>query len=840
MNFVRLFFFLWVMGSAASLPAQSLIFYQNSRTDAFLVKQHGGGPSQAVTDHFIDRLSTGGNKAAMLTEFVVAQDEHIRLTKAGPMEYDVQVTLGNIRLTGDTYYRGFSMGEQLRPTGVQFTLERVTKAGVVMERFPFGEVVLSGDPVMVANFRDVDSTGQFTDQLLRVADKQILYAMEAKGNFDRRTILIDDYYAAVPQLDALEKQFKLINPDDFEHIDVQQKDLNLYLQRLQAITVLNYPQLLNLDVQDPAHYLPKYQAVNTLAQDLNARVADTKSHIPERYLQRGLTHLQQNKPGDANKDFMEAVRLKPTLAAAHLELARLRYREGETAAAKERLIILLRDGQPDDATRKGALDLGTTLYQNQLSTADFAIQQKKYPEGLKALDEAHGLCTDLQLTCTPRLDELTRLAHGGIFQSKVDTARLLLSKGNYEASEAKAGEAISYQKQHSKFVVDALPALRVQADAQVRIYQAILTNANGLADQGKLAEAEAAARKAVQYQADHSGSIAEPSAANNALLRVKGLQYKDYIAKARLLNQQLNFQKAMPFVESALVIEKEFAVVKDPGLWTLAQTTAKPVILEDYGIAKDRASSNQLSDARKLSQNAGAMTGQYLLQADAQIAEAKAAADKAIFSQECTNAQVAFNATLETALGHRKQKDYIAAASTYEKALQDVDAYKDCGIDAQQAVEGRVEIATAAQYQQMLKEVQTAVDRNESQRAIDLYNKAGELSARENLATRFGLVHVDLFDYVLGSERLEFIRYGAQYFTERKAYDHAVDLLHKAVQMKVAKGLVKDLMVRLGTELAVRDKQSGTGGDPKTKVLEYTRGNSNFKGLEKAYLKARK
>jgi tetratricopeptide (TPR) repeat protein len=783
MNSLRLLFFLLTLGFAAALPAQSLIFYQNSRTDAFLVKLHGGGPSQQVTDHFIDRLSGGSGKAAMLTEFVVAQDENIRLTKAGPMEYDVQVTLGNLRLTGDTQYRGFGMGEQLRPTGVQFTLERVTKAGVVMERFPFGEVALSGDPVMVANFRDVDSSGQFTDHLLRVADKQILYAVEAKGNFDRRTILIDDYYAAVPQLDALEKQFKLVNPDDFEHIDLQQKDLNLYLTRLQAITVVNYPQLLNLDAGDPGHFLPKYQTVNALAHDLNARVAQTKNEIPERYLARGRAYLQQNKPGEANKDFMEAVRLKPALAEAHLELARLRYREGDVAAAKERLIILFRDGQPDDATRVAGLDLGNTLYQNQLSNADYAIQQKKYAAALKALGEAHGLCTDLQLTCTPRLDELTRTAHVGI-------------------------------------------------------YQEILTAANKFADEGKLTEAEAEARKAVQYQVDHTNAIVDPRAANTALLRVKGLQYKEYVSTARGLNQAKNYRKALPLVENALAIEKEFAVVKDAGLWALAQSVAKPIILEDYAQGQVMAQSNQLGDARKLVQGAGAMTNQYLLQGDLQVLEAKAGVEKAIFSQECTNAQAAFDGTVEGAIAKRRERAYIAAASLYEKALQDLGPFGDCGIDSRRAVEGRVEIATAVQYQQLLVDGETAVDRNESQKAIDLYTKAGELFLRENLGVRFGLVHVGLFEYILGSGRIEFTRYGAQYFTERKEYDHAVDLLHKAVQMKVAKGLVKELMVRLGTELAVRDRPAG--GDPKVKVLEYTRGNSGFKGLEKAYLKARK
>ncbi|MBL0019409.1 MAG: hypothetical protein IPP17_24010, partial [Bacteroidetes bacterium] len=173
---LRIPFLFLLVFAAQTLAAQSLIFYQNTRTDAFLVKLNGGGPSQAITDHFINRLSTSTNKPPFRTEFIVAQDEYVRLTKVGPMEYEVYVTLGNTRLTGDIMYKGFSMAEQLKPTGVQFTLQRLNKAGIVQESFPFGEVALVGDPVLVANFRDTDSTLQFTEGTVKVADKQIIYA----------------------------------------------------------------------------------------------------------------------------------------------------------------------------------------------------------------------------------------------------------------------------------------------------------------------------------------------------------------------------------------------------------------------------------------------------------------------------------------------------------------------------------------------------------------------------------------------------------------------------------------------------------------------------------------
>lgn len=823
-----------------SLTAQSLIFYQNTRTDAFLVKLNGGGPSQGTTDHFIERLANAANKPATRTEFVVAQDEYVRLTKTGPREYEVYVTLGNTRLTGDTQYKGFPMADQLKPTAVQFTLQRVNRSGAVVESFPFGEIALQGDPTLVANFRATDSTGQFTETTIKVADKQILYAREAKGTFDQRTILIDDYYAAVPKLDAISADLKKINPDDFEHIDAQQNSLNNAINRLNSISSANYPQSLNLAAGDPANFQAKYTEVNTLAQDLNTKVSRTKAEIPERYYRRGLTFVQANKPGDANKDFLEAVRLKPAFGPAHLELARLRYREGDIAGAKARLLTVFKDCQPDEVTRNSATQLGNTIYLNHLGNADYAIKQKRYPSGLQSLADARSLCTELNLGCTQQLEDLTSQAHTGIFQSKVDSARLLLQASQFEQSEAKATDAINYQKANPTYVKDATQALRVQSDAQVRIYQRILTSANGLADQAKLQDAETEARKAISYQAAHTAAIPDPSAANDALLRVKGLQYKDHIARAKAAASAQNHREALPLLDQAVAIEAEFAVAKDPTLWNAVQASAKPIILEDYAKGQQLAQANKLADARASALATKAMAEKYRLQADPDIIRASESVGGAIFSQECANNQKEYDGFIAEAENQRKQKLFIPADAAYDKALAAVNKQPTCGIDPAKAKNGKAEIAPAVQYQVLITDCQKAIDINDSKKAIETYNKAGDFAASQNLMGVFGIAHAPLFDYIMGSGRLEFTRYGAQYLIEKKQFDQAVELLHKVIQMGASKGLTKDMMVRLGTELGLRDKQSDPGTDPKSKVLEYTRGNSKFATLSKAYLKARK
>jgi hypothetical protein len=839
-SLLRLVLFGLFLSSAHFLVAQNLIFYQNTRSSSFLMKQHGGGPSEGLVDHFIGRIAAGSNKNPSRTEFIIAADENIRLTQVNSTQYDVNVTIENLRFSGDTQYRGFFMTEQLQPSAIKFNLERISKTGQVVEVFAFDNVQLNGPSTLVANFRAVDSTRLFLEQTMRLSNNQFIYIKEAKGIFDQRTILIDDYYAAIPKMEALNTDFKKINPDDFERIETQQNDLNQLIIRLNAITSSNFPENLDLAKADPAGFNTRYQQLNASAQDLNARIQLTKSQIPDRYYQRGLTFLQQNKPALANADFNEALRLRPNFAEPHLELARLRYREGDIAAAKVQLLSLFNECAPSEQTSQAARQLGNTIYQNHIGNADYAIKQKRFASGLQSIAEARSLCTDLKLTCTNQLEDLSSLAHGGIFQAMVDSARLSYQAQKFEESELRATEAIAYQKLNALYIKDPSPALRAQADAQTKIYQNMVASANALAGQNKLKEAENAARAALAYQLAHSGAIAQPNAAQDALNRIMDLEYKDNIAQAKTLQAQKQFRPALALLDEAIVIETKFPVTKDANIWNLAQSNAKPIILEDALKGQELAKGNQLAAARTLTQATKSMADQYKLADDPQVSAALSALTGAIFSQECTNAQLAFDAAINEAQQQKRNNRFIDALASFEKALKIASDQAVCGIDNRRGVEGKLDVSSPAKYQRLLNDAQAAVDRNDSKVAIDTYLNAGQLALSDNLKARFAIQHPNLFDFISGSGKLEFVRYGATYFLAQKDLDASLALLQKTVQMGVSKGLIKDLMKRLGTELAIRDREVEPNSDAKIKAAGYTQGNKKLKILAKTYTKLRK
>mgnify|MGYP003687594293 CR=1 FL=1 len=826
------------LGQVAS--AQSLIFYENTRSEAYLVKLNGGGPSQGITNHFIEQIANGSNKAANNTEYILTADESVRLTKVNPQQYDVKVTLGNFRFSGDTQYRAFQMQEFLRPTAVKFTLERVNKAGQVLERFPFEEVALNGEPTLIANFRGTDSTGLFQDCSVRIADKQFIIDKIARGNFDQRTILIDDCYNGVPSLEALYTDFRTINPGDFEHIDVQQRNLDELVVRLNRIGSVDYPTVLGLAQADPVGYLRRFQENTAFAQQLQTQIDQTRSEIPQRYYQRGLAFLEATNPAAAKADFTKAIRLSPRYGAPHLELARMSYREGDIKAAQTKLIYIAKECPADGQTAQGLPTLSNTIYLNHIGNADYANKQKQFPKALVALDEASEMCNNLPIECSAALEAQTKLAHVGIFQSKIDTARLALSQGQLEKAEAKAGEAIAYQKKRPAYIPLADAAVAVERDAQTRIYQRFLIQANALAGQGKLVEAETEAKNAIAYQAAHSANIPSPSAGQGVLNKIMDLRYLDLINRGMAQNQAKSHRAALDLFQEALDIEAKFPVTKSPSLMKMAQDNAKPLALAMVPEGLQLAKSNKLPASREVNNDFKALVERYQIGGDAEIATGTQSLRDAIFSQECANAQGDFDGAMNGAVTQIRLKRFIEANDAYVQALQIAVDQAQCGIDVTEAHKGKADIADAVKFQQLLLSSQTAIDRAEHKVAIDTYDQASEVFESKGLASKFGLEHASLREYILGSGRNQFVRYGSDYMTAIGDLDGGLALIHKAASMGVSKKSLKPIMIRLGIELAKRDASAGMTADPKAKGLEYSQGKKLLKKLYKSYVKQRK
>jgi len=208
---------------------------------------------------------------------------------------------------------------------------------------------------------------------------------------------------------------------------------------------------------------------------------------------------------------------------------------------------------------------------------------------------------------------------------------------------------------------------------------------------------------------------------------------------------------------------------------------------------------------------------------------------KAIFSQECQNAQKDYDAKVDAAVKAELEKSYITANDNYNEALQIVKKNTDCDINGEMAKKGQANTEKPAQYQQTLNLCNDRVKNNDYLKAIEAYNKLTTYY-HDNGIQDYGITHQPLHLYI-ASQHSGFVYYGLTWLTDAGELENAMYLLKQLRYRNVIKSTTKNHQLALARAYALNDVKNGVTTTPKVKVLEYTLGDKWYSYFEKEYLK---
>jgi hypothetical protein len=837
LRLLLVFFVLLQAGNEAL--TQNLIFYQNTDSQSYLVRNGGGGPSQGVTDFFIRSLSQGSGRPLNKTEYILIHDQYIRGTKLNSSEFQIYATINGLRLTGDTRYRGFDLSDLLKPSSAKFTLERVSQQGGILDSWKFESVPLNAEPAVLANFKVSDSLTIFDQNSFKLRDLMFLYAPADKTPFANRTILIDEYYASVPELELIYTELKRIDPEDIEQLNSSETDLRRLRSQIETIKGGGYEAKLGLsNQQDPAGYLGRFREIDAFAAELSTRVRDNKANLHLMYYNRGLDFLEKGDRPKALTNLQTAINIAPGFAPAHLALAKLRYQEGDLGSASKGLVHIFSKLSPDPAIRKEGGTLAGTIYQNYLGNADYALKQKRHDNALTELDAAAELCSVIEeVPCTEQLDGLYSGAFTGIFDVLVNNAEKSIQNGRAEQAINEALVARKYALDHTPYITDTASIVLVLNEAYRLEFQQLLSDIEVLLQNNDIDGAEQAVDAAISYRKAHLAAIPVAGALTALENQVADRRYHLLISEGKALASQSKWDVALSKYEAAGALEQTYSVRSDSMLPGMALATAKALLLQDLATALELARSNRLRPARDMRLAIDEVRKRYSLQNDPDIQPPYQEMKNAIFNQECTNAQAEFDQLVARGESEAALRDYLKASASFDAALEVITANAACGMNAGPAKDGKTRIAPAFAYQQKIESVEKSLNRALYREAVTTYLAAGQAHVAGDLGNVFGLKHASLFDYLLQSGSNEFVKYGAEHFSEEKDYDSSIALLKDLRAKRYPKGRLKPLMVSIGQALAVRDFQQDPSTNPKTKGLMYTSGDKGLKKLYKAYCK---
>lgn len=830
-----------VLFASGQLQAQAP-FFQETKAEADVIRSANETPTNAISNHFLQVIARATNKGLDQVRLVVAYESHLKLTRLINDQVKTYAALKNIGVTGDTRYREFDLADLLTPTQVSFDLAlQIGERGAVdgtRKVYSFQNISLVGNPAKIADFIHRDSSGQILQNKLLLEGLQFSYKAEDKNRFDQRTALIDSYFRASTDLEAIYNELLTIRPDDLDRLKAQEQRAHNLQQRIVSIQDQNYEGQLKLNSNlDPANFVPRLRDCQNLSRELRSQIAESVSALPLLYYERALSRLGQGQRTGAIHDLNRSIELDPGFTPSHFQLAVIAFEDGNVNDSRGRLINILTQMQPDPGTRKQALRMLGDMVQGDLAQARKMVQQQQFAQAIEMVTPIQNLCGDIPgLNCAGEAGDIIFKSHRGIYQSFLAGARQDLGSGRYAEAERKAQGALDYQQQYAVILTDGSEALQALSAIRRKFYQQKVQNAANLLDQKEFEQAEAEIVSAIQLGEQYPEAVTNTSDARQLLNRIKQEEYRVLIINGDKDLQAGQYRRALVTLEKARSFEQPYNVPVDTSLWGMIQASARGVVRADLEQATKAAQNNQLPQARQVVQEASSMMAQYNLNGDAELMSMLDNLKGSIFNQECVNAQNQFNGVVAEAEGHERSGNFIAAEASYLNAIEVSRQNQACGIDVNSVNAKLRELAPPSSYQKKVEEARKLVDRTLYRKAVDTYMDAGRYHSDNKLA-KFGLTHDELIDFVTGIGRNGFLLYAADHYLEGGDLETSLDLVRTLARRGLPKSQLKAVQLRLGAALATRDFEQNPGSNWKANALRHTQGNKGLKFIYKAYKK---
>lgn len=765
--------------SSVTCSAQTQILFQNNQTKSFLLSYSSATEeSQQVINEMLNAIATYIPKPAYQTNITFNISESIKITR-DRNSVSIYVAYQNIIISGDVFYKGFDMTDVLVPAKYEFagTLSR----GRGTPLADFTQPKISFTPPFSEVILQYTDTVPSTTYTFVISSVKFYYDNTARIRFRDKVGLIDQYFLADADLNKINDQLNSINPDAFESIERTQESLNTINTGISNIAGAVFWQALNIPSFDPLRLNIKMNDVINRHKELQTQVNYTKSVIHQLYYDKALFLYNNNKTSEAKDAFEKSMYYAPMYAPSQYFLARIAFETNKTEEAKTQIKKLFSFKNIDDNTRKAAIELVSKIEWYDMNIAAGLLNQGKYSDALAAVDKAEVFCNSIPAyTCNDTIRLIRTDCHNGIYANYLKSADNLFAQKKLDEAENEIEKAIDYQKQFSQYILNNQAAIDIKQKIKIEQYYAAMK---------------------------------------------KGKEEMDI----------KNYRAAFFQFNKASAIEALYPVKKDKQLPELLKKSKLEVLLLDIDDANKAVTANDLTKAREILIQVIDAQKFYGLLDNSKLSVKIESLKKAIFSQECMNAQKDYDAKIAAASISISEKNFIAAETSYSEALQTVDKFRDCGINTDLAIAGKKNVEKPAQYQRTFAQCNDLANSRNYSGAIDAYNKLTIFYNSNNIGNS-GISHQPLHLYIATFES-GFVLFGVTWHINTGDIDNGFYLLKQLRQRNYKKALTKNQQIGLARGFAIRDFKANSTLNAKLKVAEYTVGDKWYSYFTKEYQK---
>lgn len=772
-----LLFIIVLLHGATQLSAQNQVIFQDNNPKTYAFRFNGGGASNGEVNYIITRLAESYGRGNYNIEYQLGFNQSARITKAGN-QLTLTVDFQNIVCSGDIFYKAFNVGDVLIPSNLSFQVNLLNNQNQVVSNYNFDNVKIINGIADGGQATYKDSTnGTFK---LQVVNLKLTYSKNAIQQFDDRIAAINDYNFSLSQLDINYQNLQVINLNDIDNIPNQNSTLQLIESNIAGIESKNIPQRLNLMAFDPGQFMMKFGSLKDQAFQKRMAMNQILSTLDANFYNKGLEFLVNGNGKAARNYFNRSTEVNPAFAPANYQLAKMDFVEGNLQDAENRAKDILYKMNPDPNTKQLTQELLHNVFVEYVNQATEFNRKGMYNNALNLLQRAVAICKGMSgVVCDEKVFTEMNIAKKGIYESYLTDAKMFLQKNDLDKAEKAVYDAVTYQKNNDRELPDHL-------------------------------------------------------AADAVMKSIKQQRYNNFVSDSKIKIAQRDFSGALNNLNSATDLQREYNLTPIAEINKLKKEAAKPVVFILVNDGLENVRSNQLQNARKIAKEAAEIQNNNGLADDKEVIKSLKSLQDKIFSQQCINAQNAFDNFVNKALQAAAKNEYINADNFYIDAERVMSDNAECALKIGTTKDDHLKLLPAATYQKLIYQTIDLQDNSNYQQAIDKYLEAGKYFINFEIQN-FKLEHKDLYNFTVSNGKNGFLAFVAEYYKEKKELDKSLDLYKELIKRNYPERRYKRPVYELGREFAKRDFAKNSKADFKKVSTAYANGMPELKYLTKGY-----
>jgi hypothetical protein len=794
--------FLFLQITAFGFPASNpLATLTHRHEQEFRFRAGRQEPRHEITNFLLQTISEGNQKLRVFTSYSLSANISISLLNVNG-SYGITVSVDDVLLNGDIYYKEFFIGDVLRPQVLDILIHITDNSGRILEsvhlrEFDWEKNVGKLNPVNLRN-------NIRNDVRLQVVEAEFYYLGSSLEKFRHWKEALASYYKADDMIEKARELVDNLGFDDPETIILDEFRLCEAEVIAGELRFAPFHKKINLDVNDPMDLKNRLQEMYSLVASWRRKFNHNISNIDSLLFIKASDEIEKGNIIKGKDLLNRTLVYHPLHVPAHLKLGEFEILEGRADLALNRLKSFMGAVKPSKIWEKMAVEFAEDLFENQIKTAGETMKDGRYLDALNQLKVLESFCNVSEVwECPSILFTTMQLAHYGMYHSYLSVARRAYVSNNYSFAETYAGSALEYQRENSTYITDDHEVIRLLN----HIYDAYLQSAG----EARIRLDFATAGNFI----DRAMTLCSKFPGLNCIGNLAEL--KEEIVERRTAAHRINVD---------YVIREP-----QPVLTGLSPDAAKQLLLDHLSQGHLNAWAGRTAEARKNLNLVMEYSIAYNLRSDTLINMRIISLGDMISEKECELNERDIRTLLSSIHNLIERKQFSDAYQEFVVASNIHSGSGQCGWNYSENLAALRYIEKLANYQELLSNAQRAyfmAGQEGYGRFLDSYNKAEEYHRKESLHN-FNLEHEPLIAFVNNSSNLALMKSTVTYLSENNMHSEALKVLERIKDMGVKPSVVRDIQEFAGRKAALYYASVQPGLQPRVHSRSITQNDNFFK-----------